>query len=278
MESISVILPFYNRSHTIRRALSSIYQQTLQPLEVIAIDDASTDGGSDIVAREFPDVVLLKHSENRGVSAARNTGIQHANGDWLAFLDSDDEWLSKKLQTQLQAIEQSQSEFKVVHSDEIWIRNGVRVNPHAKHQKRGGDIFEHCLPLCAISPSCVMLHKEVFEQVGLFDEQLPACEDYDMWLRVCLDFPVCYVNEPLIKKYGGHEDQLSRKYWGMDRFRIVALEKILTNPSLVGVARDMVIQMLTKKATIMLQGARKRSNQEIITWCEQLLTKYGGDK
>ena len=278
MESISVILPFYNRSQTIRRALSSIYQQTLQPLEVIAIDDASNDGGSDIVEREFPEVRLLQHDENRGVSAARNTGIQCASGDWLAFLDSDDEWLPKKLEIQLQAVQQSCSEFKVVHSDEIWIRNGVRVNPHAKHQKYGGYIFEHCLPLCAISPSCVVLHKEIFQQVGLFDEQLPACEDYDMWLRVCLDFPVCYVDQPLIKKYGGHDDQLSRKYWGMDRFRIIALEKILAKPSLTGEAREMVVHMLIKKASIMLQGARKRSNQAMIAWCDQLLTKYGDAK
>ena len=98
-----------------------------------------------------------------------------------------------------------------------------------KHAKAGGWIYTHCLPLCAISPSAVLIHRSIFDCVGLFNEQLPACEDYDLWLRICARFPVHFIPEPLIIKYGGHDDQLSRRYWGMDRFRIQALEDILAS-------------------------------------------------
>jgi len=271
--TVSVVLPFYNRRHTLERALQSVIEQSLSPLEIIAIDDASEDGGAAFIASNYPDVSLLQLTENKGVSAARNLGISKAKGDWIAFIDSDDEWLPDKLQAQFNALSQT-PEMKVVHTDEIWIRNDVRVNAMNKHQKMGGYIFECCLPLCAISPSSVMIHRDVFEDVGYFDELLPACEDYDLWLRICLRYPVCYVDQPLLNKYGGHDDQLSRKYWGMDRFRIQALEKVLHDPLLKGQARDAVLSMLLKKTKIMLQGAKKRANTEMVATCESLISKY----
>lgn len=260
LERISAIIPSYNRVNLLSRAIQSVVEQTVCPSEIIVIDDGSTDHTETMIATDFPTVIYHKQSQ-QGVSAARNKGIQLAQFPWLAFLDSDDAWLPEKLARQQQAIAQNAS-MKLCHSDEIWIRNGQRVNPHRKHQKRGGWIFQHCLPLCAISPSSVLIHQSIFDSVGLFDENLPACEDYELWLRITHQFPVLYVDQPLLIKYGGHDDQLSRKHWGMDRFRITALDNLLQNYQLEADDRKAACQTLITKLQIYLNGARKRGKQQ----------------
>ncbi|MBL3619114.1 MAG: glycosyltransferase family 2 protein [gamma proteobacterium endosymbiont of Lamellibrachia anaximandri] len=222
---ISVIIPTYNRVDTLPRALDSVLSQHLAPDEVIVVDDGSTDETAELISRRYPQCRYL-HQPNQGVSSARNLGIREAQGEWIALLDSDDAWLPQKLQLQSEALKAEPGHL-ICHTEEIWIRNGVRVNAMHKHAKSGGFIFDRCLPLCAISPSSVILHRSLFDSVGLFDERLPACEDYDLWLRICATEPVLFLSEPLITKYGGHADQLSHKHWGMDRFRIQALEKIV---------------------------------------------------
>ena len=157
--------------------------------------------------------------KNQGVSVARNKGIQAASGDWIAFLDSDDEWLPQKLQKQVDYLERH-PEIKLIHSDEMWIRNGVRVNPHKKHQKGGEDQYLPSLLMCMISPSATVMKKETLFSLGLFDESYPCCEDYDLWLKFTSLYPVGFINEMLIKKYGGHQDQLSQKYQAMDYWRV----------------------------------------------------------
>ena len=196
--SISVIIPVYNRCILIERAIKSVLGQTLVPDEIIVIDDGSTDGTDKIIKNNYPDIILLKQ-KNRGVSCARNNGIFNAKGTWITLLDSDDEWLPEKLEKQSQAI-QVNSNNKICHTDEVWIRNGVRVNPMKKHRKYGGNIYKYCLPLCVVSPSSIMIHKDIFKDVGLFDENFPVCEDYDLWLRICSRYPVVYLREKLIKK------------------------------------------------------------------------------
>jgi glycosyltransferase involved in cell wall biosynthesis len=258
--SISVIIPSFNRAHTLPRALDSVFAQSYAPQEVIVIDDGSTDGTRTMIETRYPQCTYLTQS-NLGVSQARNVGIEHANGEWLALLDSDDSWLPDKLQKQMERLAAS-PDVRLCHTDEIWIRNGVRVNQMHKHAKHGGYIFQHCLPLCAVSPSAALLHRSLFEEFGLFDPELPACEDYDMWLRICSSEAVDYVNEPLVVKYGGHEDQLSRQHWGMDRFRVYALQKLLDNQPLDPLDRHAAIQTLTKKCRILSQGAEKRGNLE----------------
>ena len=260
LKRISVIIPSYNRVNLLSRAIQSVVEQTACPSEIIVVDDGSTDQTETMVATDFPTVIYHKQSQ-QGVSAARNKGIQLAKSPWLAFLDSDDAWLPEKLARQQQAIAQNAS-MKLCHSDEIWIRNGQRINPHRKHQKKGGWIFQHCLPLCAISPSSVLIHQSIFDSVGLFDENLPACEDYDLWLRITHQFPVLYVDQPLLIKYGGHDDQLSRKHWGMDRFRIAALDNLLENHHLQADDRKAACQVLITKLQIYLNGARKRGKQQ----------------
>ena len=254
--SIAVIVPTHNRARLLPRALRSILGQSLKPNEIIVVDDGSTDETREMIRRDFSSIHYL-HQSQSGVSSARNVGVAFCSSDWVAFLDSDDEWDKDKLAGQWRALQQ-QPEFNFCHTDEVWIRNGRRVNPMDKHSKTGGWIYPKCLPLCAISPSSVMIRRSVLLKVGGFDETLPACEDYDLWLRLCARYPVLYVPERLINKYGGHEDQLSRRYWGMDRFRIKAMEKMLNSGILSSDNAEATLEMLQKKIAIMLNGSIKR--------------------
>ena len=253
--SISVVIPTYNRAELVMRALRSVLAQTRPAEQVIVVDDGSTDDTGRLVQQNFGAVDYLAQ-ENRGVSAARNRGIEVATGEWIALLDSDDEWLPKKLERQFAHLEQ-EPDHRVCHTDEIWIRRGRRVNPRLKHAKQGGWIFKQCLPLCAISPSSVVIHRSVFDEVGLFDETLPACEDYDLWLRICSRWPVLFVPERLVVKHGGHEDQLSNRVQGLDRYRIQALEGLLGTSVLGDDDRQAAIDMLIGKIDIYAAGAQK---------------------
>ena len=265
------MIPTRNRAEFVLRALASVRAQTRPAAEILVVDDGSTDATVERVRAAFPEVTLLEQ-KNRGVSAARNAGIQKARGTFIALLDSDDEWLPKKLDRQLGAIEHdTDTDTLLCHTDEIWVRDGRRVNPMKKHQKYGGRIFGRCLPLCLISPSSVLVHRSLFETIGLFDEDLPVCEDYDLWLRVTARYPVLYLDEPLIVKYGGHADQLSHTYWGMDRFRIVALEKILASGELGARDQAAAEAMLASKIAIYAHGARKRGKHDEAERYEQRL-------
>ena len=272
MFSISVIIPTHNRFDLIVRALDSVLTQTHPPHEVIVVDDGSTDNTCELLTERYPDVRLLKQC-NKGVSAARNAGILETSCDWICLLDSDDCWQPEKLEKQVKALN-TKPEYLVCHTNENWIRNGKQVNQLKKHKKRGGYIFKYCLPLCVISPSSVMIHRKVFNDVGLFDESMPVCEDYDLWLRICARIPVLYLDNVLITKYGGHEDQLSQKYWGMDRFRIYALEKILDENLLQADDRAAAINIMLHKINIYLAGADKHDNSENVDHYESLLEKF----
>ena len=269
---ISVIIPTHNRAALLERALRSVYAQTAPVLEVIVVDDGSTDGTRDLIERTFPDVRYCQQAQ-AGVSAARNRGIATAQGTWVALLDSDDEWLPRKIERQWARLA-AEPELRICHTDEIWIRHGVRVNAMNKHAKRGGWIFRHCLPLCAMSPSSILIHRDVFDAVGVFDETLPACEDYDLWLRIAARFPVLFVDEPLILKYGGHDDQLSRRHWGMDRFRIHALEKVMASGILNEDDRAAAAATCAAKAAVVANGARKRGKQELASYYQEISERH----
>jgi len=242
-------------------ALDSVLAQTVPPSRCLVVDDGSRDETEALVRSRYPGVTYLRQPP-LGVSAARNLGIRHADTDWIAFLDSDDRWHPDKLAKQLQALESSG--HVICHTDEIWVRRGRRVNPMRKHRKQGGWIYRHCLPRCAISPSTSMVRRDVLEAAGGFDESLPACEDYDLWLRLCACYPVLYLDQVLATRYGGHDDQLSARHWGMDRFRVVALEKMLSAPQLSAADRHRTLQTLVERLGFLVDGARKRRNRRII--------------
>jgi glycosyltransferase involved in cell wall biosynthesis len=259
---ISVIIPSYNRLDTLKRAVHSVLDQDSAVDELIVVDDGSTDDSANYIRHNFPQIRLIQQT-NQGVSAARNAGIKQAKCDWIALLDSDDSWHHNKIST-IKQHHAEQPDIALIHSDEIWIRNHVRVNAMHKHQKTGGNLFLRCLPLCVISPSAVVLKRSLIESVGYFDESLPACEDYDLWLKICCQHSVHYIDQPLITKYGGHEDQLSTQYWGMDRFRIRSLWRLIQQDDLSDAYRLAANEMMQKKLKVLLNGAKKHNNQAVL--------------
>lgn len=251
---ISVVIPTYNRYEVLKRALASVYAQTHQPKEVIIIDDGSIDETSQII-KLFPEVKYF-YQENSGVSSARNLGIKKAKYEWIAFLDSDDEWHPEKLKQQVE-FHNSNPEILISYTDEKWIREGREIKLPKKYCKYGGDIFKECLSYCIIAPSATVIHKNLLDKVGFFDESLEVCEDYDLWLRVAVENEIGLVNKKLITKYGGDEDQLSMKFWGMDRFRVLALEKLLNNTESKALISKEIRNELKKKYNLLLKGAKK---------------------
>ena len=256
---ISVVIPTFNRISLVARAIDSVLKQSLNPYEIIVVDDGSDDGTSEMIQNKYKSIKLIQQ-QNNGVSAARNNGIKHAKGDWIALLDSDDEWTEKKLENQVDRLIKT-PEYDFCHTNEIWIRNGVRVNQRKKHEKYGGYIFDKCLDICRISPSSVLFRKNILDHVGWFDDQLPVCEDYDLWLRITAEYRILFIDDPLIIKYGGHDDQLSHGVEGIEFFRIKSLENLLEGSELSTDNRILSIQMIIKKYNIYLNGLVKRKKQ-----------------
>ena len=253
---VSVVLTTYNRKNLLRRALRSVCAQAHAPAEIIVCDDGSTDGTQQELAPEFPSINWLKQ-ENKGVASARNLGIRHARGSWIALLDSDDEWKPEKLGLQLECMKRNPRSL-ACHTDEEWIRNGNQVIPPKFLDKSPKDLFVRSLRRCLICPSSALIQREVFSEIGLFDESLPVCEDYDFWLRLLLLTEPALVDQKLVVKHGGHPDQLSTSTWGMDRFRVKSMEKLLENPNLPEERRHEVWKALSEKCEILENGFAKR--------------------
>ena len=261
IEEISVIIPTYNRCDLLKRAINSVIKQTITPKEIIIVDNGSTDQTYQMVSSLFPEINYFIEKK-RGVSAARNKGILESKSKWIAFLDSDDAWKPTKLEKQMEYSVFNQDKYRIIHTDETWYRNKKFLNQLKKHKKSGGNIFKNSLQLCCISPSSVVLKKQIFDDYGLFDENLEVCEDYDMWIRITSKEEVGFLDSPLVLKYGGHSDQLSKKFWGMDRFRIEALEKNLKNKCFTKIQKKIVLDILIEKLTIVSNGAQKRGNKD----------------
>lgn len=256
---IDVIIPTFNRAHLITRAVQSVLNQSYQNFHLYIVDDGSSDETA-AVLRQYsthPQVTLLTQA-NKGVSAARNWGVKNSSSAWISFLDSDDEWLPEKLQVQSEFLKHH-PEIRFLHAEEIWIRNGVRVNPKQKHSKHSQDILQRSLEFCLISPSTVIMKRELFLQHQGFDEDLPVCEDFDLWNKILMSEEVGFTDQYLIQKYGGHQDQLSTKYVAMDFWRIKSLLSLAGNhPEHQALIQSIVEQ----KAERLLKGYLKHGQLE----------------
>lgn len=274
MTAVSVIIPTYNRWPMVGEAIDSVLAQSYGELELIVVDDGSRDETAEKLTKYGPAVRVISQPR-RGVAAARNLGVSQSTARYIAFLDSDDLWKPKKIEAQVNFME-SHPEVQICQTEEIWIRNGRRVNPKKKHRKPSGDIFRASLDLCLVSPSAVMMTRDLFDRVGGFDESFPVCEDYDVWLRITAETPVFLISEPLAIKRGGHDDQLSRSTWGLDRFRIRALRKILES-GIQGEKRSWAIEALERKSAVLSQGARKRGKEREALNYDAFITEFIGE-
>lgn len=266
----SVIIPSFNRKYCIARAIDSVLSQTRLPDEILIVDDGSTDGTYLYLQETYQNHplssrIFIFKTENKGVSAARNFAIQQSKindvDHYFHFLDSDDEWLNHKIEMQ-ESFLLAHPQIKLVHGEEIWIRNSVRVNPMKKHKKFGGRIFIPSLALCLISPSAVCIHQSIFKEIGNFDESFIVCEDYELWLRICSRMEVGFLETAMIKKYGGHEDQLSKKYIAMDYWRIKAMFQHIDSPFINAEERQSLKEQILKKSEILCKAYIKHNNMQ----------------
>ncbi len=270
---ISVIIPTFNRASYLPKAVESVISQTYKKWELIIVDDCSTDDSYFSVLPFMKDkrisyYTLKRDSGSFGVSYARNFGIGKSRGEFLAFLDSDDYWLPEKLEKQLDFMVKNCAD--ICQTEEFWLRKGKIVNPRKIHKKISGNIFEKSLLLCIVSPSAVMIKKSVFNEVGCFDENMPACEDYDLWLRASLRFEFGLLPEKLIVKRGGHDNQLSATP-ALDKYRIYSLLKIMKECNLSDENKDKLVKVLKEKIRIYLNGCFKRGKKEEIIYYSEIL-------
>nr|WP_321401812.1 glycosyltransferase family A protein [uncultured Desulfobacter sp.] len=256
---ISVIIPTFNRAWALKRAVDSALAQDYEQKEIIVVDDGSTDDTQDVLAG-YKDEIRVLIQENKGVSAARNFGIRESRGRFIALLDSDDAWEKKKLSCQM-AFFQANPDAMICQTEEIWIRNGKRVNPKKKHKKPSGMIFEPSLKLCLVSPSAVMIRKELFDQKGMFNEAFEVCEDYDLWLRISHDTPVYLIDTPLTIKTGGHEDQLSASH-SQDKYRILSILNLIESNVLTPSQKQAALTVFEEKCRIFANGCMKRGREK----------------
>ncbi|MFW6160290.1 MAG: glycosyltransferase family 2 protein [Acidobacteriota bacterium] len=275
---VSVIIPTYNRASFLKEAVISVMKQSVfnqlykeRQIECWIIDDGSTDNTKETIY-EFGSILNYVYQPHQGVSVARNKGLSLVKGEYVAFLDSDDLWLEDKLRIQLNFMNHF-SEAAMCYTEEVWVRHGVVVNPQKKHRKYSGWVFDKVLPLCLLSLSSAVFRKQAFDELGGFDESLPACEDYDFGIRLAQRYPYHLISKPLIVKRGGHPDQLSRKYWGLDRFRVVALKKTLALDLTPRQERS-VRQEIIQKSRVLHQGFQKRGKIEEAEYYRQLINKY----
>ncbi len=262
MPLVSVVIPSFNRKILLQRALQSVLRQTFTDYELIVVDDGSEDGTRDLPILKESKIRFIRLEENHGVSRARNIGVKESSGDWIAFLDSDDEWFSSKLEKQISWC-RCNPQFEIMQTREIWIRNGNRVNPPMTHEKFQGDLFEASLKRCMITPSSVILRKSLFEKAGGFNENIPVCEDYDLWLRITCKYQIGLLDEYLLKRYGGHCDQLSMSMIGMDRFRVQSMLDLLNTNFLNQTQINLLKTVLSSKALIVANGYLKRGKKEL---------------
>ena len=272
LPTVSVVIPTYNRKQWLTEAVDSVLQQKYRDFELIIVDDGSEDGSCEILGGYSGRIgyVFLRHG---GVSRARNVGSRLCRGEFVAFLDSDDLWQPNKLLRQVEYM-RAHPDCRLCYTDEIWIRRGVRVNQGKKHRKFSGWIFAKCLPLCIISPSSALMRRDLLMETGGFDERLPVCEDYDLWLRITAGNPVAFLSEPLIVKRGGHEDQLSRSTWAIDRFRVKALCKILDAGCLTPGQQEATRRELRRKCGILEKGFLKHGREPEMHEIRSIMNRY----
>jgi len=279
---VSIIIPVYNRKELVKEAIASISRQTYTDYEVIVADDGSDDGLEECVPPFRRQVRRLKYvslSHCGFPGAVRNTGIEEAEGEYIAFLDSDDLWYPDKLKLQIPLLE-AQPHISLVHAREVWVRNGCVVSQKGQKHRRTGDVFTDSLKKCIIGPSTVCVRREFLYEIGLFRDDMEIAEDYELWLRATARTEVGYIDMPLVEKRAGHGSlQLSEKYGQIEIFRIEGLldlagRRWFEDGTERGTAcQDAAAEELLRKTAIYAAGARKRGRAAAAACLEERVRK-----
>ncbi len=242
---VSVIIPTYNRSAVISKAIESVIAQTYEPVEIIIVDDGSTDNTEDKLA-DYAGKIKYLYKKNGGCSSARNLGIKEANGEYVAFLDSDDAWYPQKLEKQVEKLSQNKdygmvfSEIELIDED----NEHISYSKWRNNIKKDGDILLDFLKNPAITCSCLLVRKDVLSEVGFFDEQLSTGEDIDMVFRICSKYKAMLIDEPLVR-YKKGKDSLSNNLFTKNRLK--AIEKIKQyNKEFIEENKDVIAETAAK--------------------------------
>ena len=257
---ISVVIPTYNRKDFVVKAIESVLNQSRKVGEIIVIDDGSTDNTAQLL-KNFHEITYI-YQNNSGVSSARNSGIRASSGDWIAFLDSDDVWQVDKIALQ-KKFHEDNPHILISHTDEEWIRDNKKINKPKKFEKFGGDIFERSLDYTTIGTSTLMVKKDIFDEVGVYDESLVACEDFDIFLRIAQKYEFGYLDKKLTKKIAGHTGQLSFETQFLDLYRVKSLLKFHENKR--------VKRVIEQKVEVLKNGAKKHNNSALLHELEEII-------
>jgi len=210
MPSVSVVIPTYNYAKYIARSVESVVNQSFQDFEILVVDDGSTDNTREVIETKYKTKVRYFYQENSGAPSARNRGIEESKGDYLAFLDADDEWFPSKLEKQIDKFKSSADTVGLIYSGFAYIwgeseDKGNKIIPTLR-----GNIFPSFLKGSVLGSPTPVIRKPCFQKAGTFDETLPSSQDWDMWLRISKHYEVDFVPDVLAKHYI-HDDQISER-------------------------------------------------------------------
>ena len=246
---VSVIIPTYNRAHLVGRAIKSVLNQTYQDFELIIVDDGSTDN-TDKIIKEFQEhdkrIKYIRHEKNKGGSAARNSGIKISRGEYIAFLDSDDEWLPRKMEKQEIKFQNALDNVGVIYSGFSCISESsgkiiAKITPTLR-----GNVYTNLLEGCILGSPTPLIKKICFRKAGFFDETLPSCQDWDMWIRLSKYYTFDFVPD-ILAKHHIHGSQISVNL----NAKIVAREKLVEKYWVDLSRKSKILSILLKRLGIL---------------------------
>jgi glycosyltransferase involved in cell wall biosynthesis len=300
MVGATVVVPTCNRREMVAQALQSVLAQTYRNFELVVVDDGSTDGtpmhlmrllgaeprAVEILSRMNPAAlnpffhqfvhdgipIQYQYHPNRGLGAARNRGIRHARGTYVAFLEAEDLWEPTHLQAQIAFLD-GDGWARIARVGGRQAKDGTRARRSRRAEEASGWIFSQALEACPAGLSCAVVHRGCFAECGTFDENMPACDDYDLWLRLAARFPIHYVAGPEVT-HRSPRPELASHSWTWDRFRVYALEKAFQSGQLNPEQRFLVSQEIVRRCEHLVEGYRRQKSEERANFYERKRKRF----